>query len=263
MSIVFFFFGLIALIGAFMLEGGAPGALLGISPALIVFGGVIGATGLTTPTDTLIAAVKAVPLAFKGRKSDPIAIIKFFNDLSQKARKDGLLALDAEINGAKMDPFARAGLMQAVDGVHDDVIRSIMENEIMVTTERHAARAKVFESAGGYAPTMGIIGTVMGLVHVLGNLSEPDTLGPLIAAAFLATLYGIASANLIFLPIGGRLKAYDAQEVLEKNLIIEGVISIQNGDSPPVLTRKLRTFLDAKQKTRVDGESGGGKNSDA
>jgi chemotaxis protein MotA len=243
-----------------MLEGGAPAALLGISPAWIVFGGVLGATGLTTPTETLKAAVKALPLAFKGRKSDPVALIKFFNSLSQKARKDGILSLEADANDTSLDPFLRAGLLQAIDGVQSDILRSIMDTEIIVMTERHTSRAKVFDAAGGYAPTMGIIGTVMGLVHVLGNLSEPDTLGPLIAAAFLATLYGIASANLIFLPIGGRLKAYDAQEVLEKNLIIEGVVSIHDGESPTILTRKLRTFLDANQKNLVkEGNRGESK----
>ena len=251
MGIIFFIFGFAALIVAFILEGGEPAALLSISPAIIVFGGVIGATGLTTPGKVFKASLSAFPKAFKGRKSDPVALVNYFTDISSKARKGGLLALESETKNETIDPFLRFGLMQIIDGVHNEEVRSSMESEVIALSERHASRAKVFEAAGGYAPTMGIIGTVMGLVHVLGNLSEPDTLGPLIAAAFLATLYGIGSANLIFLPVGGRLKALDEEEVLEKNMIIEGISSIQKGDSPVVMRRMLSTFLDSKQKAAL------------
>jgi len=248
MSLIFLVFGLAALIMAFIIEGGSPGALVGLTPFMIVFGGVIGATGLTTPLDELKAALGAIPVAIKGRKSDLVALVNYFSEISNKARKDGLLVLESEINNDKVDPFLRMGLMQVVDGVHNEEVRAALECEVSVMSERHETRSKVFEAAGGYAPTMGIIGTVMGLVHVLGNLSDPDSLGPLIAAAFLATLYGISSANLLFLPIGGRLKAQNEQEVLEKNLIIEGISSIQNGDSPVVMKRMLRSFLNTKQR---------------
>jgi len=252
MGIAFFVFGLVALVAAFILEGGAPGALLGLTPAMIVFGGVIGATGLTTPPKTLKAAFGALPLVIKNKKSDPLALINYFSEISLKARKNGLLVLESETNDVNVDPFLRFGLTQIIDGLHNEEVRSSMESEVETMTERHASRAKVFEAAGGYAPTMGIIGTVMGLVHVLANLSDPETLGPLIAAAFLATLYGIASANLIFLPIGGRLKALDEQEVLEKSMIIEGISAIQKGDSPIVMKRMLGTFLDSKQRASLD-----------
>jgi len=253
-GIIFFLFGFIMLIAAFVLEGGALGALAGLTPAMIVFGGVIGATGLTMPAATLKAAISALPTAFKGKKNDPVELINYFSELSSKARKSGLLSLDSETNNEQLDQFIRLGLTQVVDGVHNEELRRTLETEVDVMTERHSARAKVFEAAGGYAPTMGIIGTVMGLVHVLGNLSEPDKLGPLIAAAFLATLYGIASANLIFLPLGGRLKALDEQEVFRKSLIIEGIMSLQHGDSPAILKRKLGTFLETKQKVKLNSE---------
>jgi chemotaxis protein MotA len=251
MGIVFFVFGFAAVVLAFILEGGEPAALLGLTPAIIVFGGVIGATGLTTPTDILKSAMSAIPVAFKSRKSDPVALINYFSEISMKARKNGLLVLESEIKDEKVDRFLCFGLTQVVDGVHNDEVRNSMESEVSSMSERHASRAKVFEAAGGYAPTMGIIGTVMGLVHVLGNLSDPESLGPLIAAAFLATLYGISSANLIFLPIGARLKALDEKEVREKEMIIEGISSIQKGDSPVVMRRMLETFLDAKQKAKL------------
>lgn len=251
MGVIFFVLGFACMIVAFMLEGGEPSALLGLPPAIIVFGGVIGATGLTTPMKVLVQALIAFPKAFMGRKSDPVALLNYFTEISTKARKGGLLALESETRDDKIDPFLRFGLMQIIDGVHNEEVRSSMESEVYAMEERHASRAKVWEAAGGYAPTMGIIGTVCGLVHVLGNLDEPEKLGPLIAGAFLATLYGIASANLIFLPVGGRLKALSAEEVLEKNLIIEGISSIQKGDSPVVMKRMLSTFLDSKQKAAL------------
>ena len=252
MSIIFLVFGLAAIVMAFVIEGGSPLALLGLTPFMIVFGGVIGATGLTVPLDDLKAAIGAIPIALKGRKSDPVALINYLNEMSVKARKDGLLSLEAETQNESVDPFLRLGLSQLVDGVHSEEVRATLEFELNTMMERHATRSKVFESAGGYAPTMGIIGTVMGLVHILANLSDPDSLGPLIAAAFLATLYGISSANLLFLPLGGRLKAQNEEEVLEKSMIIEGIMSIQKGDSPVQMKRMLMSFLSAKQKAALD-----------
>ena len=251
MGIIFFLFGFAAIIVAFILEGGELGALLGLTPFMIVFGGSIGATGLSTSPKVLKAALGALPLAFKSRKSDPVALINYFSEISMKARKNGLLVLESEIKDEKVDKFLAFGLTQVVDGVHNEEVRNSMESEVNSMSERHGTRAKVFEAAGGYAPTMGIIGTVMGLVHVLGNLDDPSVLGPLIAAAFLATLYGISFANLLFLPIGVRLKALNEQEVQEKEMIIEGISSIQKGDSPVVMRRMLETFLDAKQKAAL------------
>jgi chemotaxis protein MotA len=143
-----------------------------------------------------------------------------------------------------------------VDGVDPQAVRSILELELDSTSERHKNGSDVFESAGGYAPTMGIVGTVMGLVHVLGNLEDTSTLGPKIAVAFLATLYGIGSANLLWLPIANRLKQADEKEVKEKTLIIEGILYIQEGINPNTIAEKLKSFLNKEESLKYESIDG-------
>ncbi|MEG0641579.1 MAG: MotA/TolQ/ExbB proton channel family protein, partial [Clostridium sp.] len=168
----------------------------------------------------------------------------YFKEVSIKTRKDGLLSIEETISGdADIDPFIKKGLQLVVDGVEPQTVRNVLEAEAYMTTERHKDGIALFESAGGFAPTMGIIGTVMGLVHIMGSLEDAASLGPKIGMAFLATLYGIWTANLIYLPIGARLKVINKVEEQQNELIIEAIISIQEGLNPNTLVEKLKSYL--------------------
>jgi chemotaxis protein MotA len=161
---------------------------------------------------------------------------------AERARKDGLLALEEEIEQIE-EPFLRKGMQLVVDGTDPDLLYEILENEIGAMQARHKDAYSTFEKAGGIAPTIGVLGTVVSLIHVLGNLSAPETLGPLIAGAFLATLYGVGSANVVYYPICYTLQSLSTAEVAERNLIVEGIMSIQAGDNPRVVQEKLLSFL--------------------
>ncbi|MDR3240433.1 MAG: flagellar motor protein [Clostridiales bacterium] len=256
MTIIFIIFSFAALLGAFILDGGHISGLLSPTAALIVIGGTIGATGVTVPLSTLKNVGKLFVVAMGNRKTDLNALIDYFNELSTKARKEGLLALESDLNAENIDPFIRKGMSLAVDGTNPELIKSIMETQIEQITKRHRAQIQIFEAAGGYAPTMGILGTVMGLVHVLSNLADASSLGEKIAVAFLATMYGIGTANIIWLPIAGKLKALDAAEVKEKLLIVEAVLSITSGDNPQVMVEKLKVFLDPSQVAQYERAEG-------
>lgn len=242
--------GFASLIVAFIGEGGVISALFQWTAALIVFGGTAGAVIVSTPMEDLKRIGKILKIAFSAKPKDMPALISYFKDLAFKTRKNGLLSIEGEISADdKMDPFVKKGLQMIVDGVEPQTVREILELEADVTAERHKAGAAIFYSAGGFSPTLGIIGTVMGLIHVLGGLasSTPDKLGESISAAFLATLYGLSSANLVFLPISSRLKNIDALEQAEKNLVIEAILLIQEGVNPNTLAEKLKGFLNKKE----------------
>ena len=239
--------GIGSMILAFILEGGSLGSLGQSTAALIVFGGTIGAVGVSFPTSELKKIGKVLKIAFSKRNSNIKSQIEFFKDLAAKTRKNGFLSLEAEINGADIDPFVKKGLQMVIDGAEPSNIKNALEIRIENKLERHSSGAAIFEAAGGYAPTMGIIGTVMGLVHVLSNLSDPSTLGPKIAVAFIATLYGVASANLIWLPIASKLKAVSKQELIEKELAMHAILLIQEGTNPNNIVNRLEGFLAEKQ----------------
>lgn len=242
--------GFASLVIAFIMEGGHIGALLKPTAAIIVFGGTIAAVMLSFPMSDIKRIGKIFKVTFFPQKSSLPELIVYFKDLAFKTRKNGLLSIEGEISADdKMDAFIKKGLQMIVDGVEPQAVRSILELEADMTSERHKAGAAMFESAGGYAPTMGIIGTVMGLVHVLGGLasSSPDKLGESIATAFIATLYGVGSANILWLPIGSRLKNIDKEETVEKELIIEAILYIQEGVNPNTIAEKLKGFLNKSE----------------
>jgi chemotaxis protein MotA len=248
----------VAIISAFVLDGGHIGALLEPTAALIVLGGTIGAVIVSTPAGDLKRIGGILGVVFKNKESNLGKLISYFKNLTILSRKEGLLTLEKEVpNAEAMDPFIAKGLAMAVDGTEPQKVKEIMENQIYLTFERHKSGINIFEAAGGFAPTMGIIGTVTGLVHILGNLDDPKELGPKIAVAFIATLYGIGTANLIWLPIANRLKALNKIENLEKELIMEAIISIQEGTSPNLLEEKLSGFLgnNKDDKNSKEGEN--------
>ncbi|GAA0079361.1 flagellar motor protein [Clostridium sp. CTA-5] len=241
-------FAFTSLILGFLLEGGTLRALFQLTALIIVFGGTIGAVGISFPINILKKFPRVLAVAFKKRESKIKENIIYFKDIASKTRREGLLSIESEIsNNSSIDPFIKKGLQMVVDGIEQSTIKSILETKLEQISERHDEGIEMFSAAGGYAPTMGIIGTVMGLVQVVGNLSDPMALGPKIAAAFMATLYGIASANLLWLPIANKLKVLDREEINEKSMVIEAILLIQQGSNPNTLVSKLEGYLTDNQ----------------
>jgi chemotaxis protein MotA len=234
--------GIGCLLLSVILEGGNPAALIAI-PAFII---VVGGTGCATFASTTMEQMKRVPSlykkAFRGNDIDAQAAIQQMVKLAEKARRDGLLALEDDLEGID-DPFTRKGVQLVIDGTDSDLLHSILESELDGMAERHAANTHVFAVAGGFAPTLGIIGTVLSLVHVLENLSSPSSLGHSIAGAFIATLYGVGSANIVFLPVANKLKELASGEMSFRQMQLEAILSIQAGDNPRMLAEKLEAFL--------------------
>jgi len=234
--------GLFCVLLSVILEGGNPMALFEI-PAFVI---VIGGTGAAAFASTTLEQMKHIPAlykkAFRGNDLDHHAAIEQMVGMAEKARRDGLLALEDQLAGVD-DEFTRKGVQLVVDGTDSDLVRSILNSDIDGMAARHKANAHLFAVAGGFAPTLGIIGTVLGLVHVLENLSTPNKLGAAIAGAFIATLYGVGSANLIFLPVANKLKELAGEELLYREMQLEAILAIQAGDNPRMLTEKLETFL--------------------
>jgi chemotaxis protein MotA len=231
------------LIVAVIMEGGSPASLLNL-PALLI---VVGGTGMATFASTTMEGIKNIPRLYKksfgGSDLHPAVAIDQMVGLAEKARRDGLLALENDLDGVD-DAFTRTGIQLVVDGTDSDLVRNILQSEIDGMSARHRSGWHLFTTAGGFAPTLGILGTVLSLVHVLENLSSPGTLGHSIAGAFLATLYGVGSANLIFLPIANKLKELSAIELVYREMLLEAVLSIQAGDNPRMLREKLQTFIE-------------------
>jgi chemotaxis protein MotA len=255
--IIFIVIGFGSIVAGFLLEKGIITALFLLAPAVIVFGGTAGAVGLTFPAEILKKLPKIIKVLINPKKIDMPALVAYFKDVSYKTRKNGLLSLEGEISSdPNLDPFIKKGLQLVVDGVDPQAVRGILELELESTSERHRKGASIFEQAGGYAPTLGIIGTVMGLIHILADLSDPASLGAKIASGFIATLYGLASANLLFLPLGSRLKSLDEKEFGEKSLIVEGILYVQEGINPNTIAEKLKGFLSKEEVIKFEGMDG-------
>lgn len=238
--------GLVFAISAILLgqvmEGGHVGSILQGTAALIVFGGTLGAVAVSFPGSALKATVKGLKQAFLPSKQDLGEIVKTLSQMAAKARREGLVALEKDAEGLP-DPFLRKGLRLAVDGMPSAGIRHALELEL--TRHEHEAEqpTKVMEAAGGYAPTIGILGAVLGLIHVMENLSDPSKLGAGIAVAFVATVYGVGSANLIFLPLGTKLKTRAHERMVAMEIVVEGVSALADGDNPRNIEEKLKGML--------------------
>ena len=231
-----------AIFGSMIMEGGSPASLLLIPSLLLVFVGTtaVGMAGMTLPD--WLYAMKEAKNAFVGKVAKPDELVTTIVSCAEVARREGLLALEAKV-GSIEDPLLKRGLELAIDGTDPDALADVLEAEVGAAKKRGMIPAKLFEGMGGYAPTIGIIGTVMGLVNVLGNLDEPSELGHLIAGAFIATLWGVLSANVLFLPIGNKLKALNEIQHQRNEMIVEGVLAIQAGANPRLVDRKLRALL--------------------
>jgi chemotaxis protein MotA len=243
-------------IGA-MMEGSQIPAFLNVPAFLIVMGGMSGATLAGTSMERMKAIPALYKKAMSGERPDMLGQLDLLVGFAERARREGLLALDDEVAELE-DEFTKKGLQLVVDGTDPDLVREILDNEIDGMAARHAAAVGPFEKAGGFAPTMGIIGTVMGLVHVLQNLAAPATLGPAISGAFIATLYGVGSANVVLLPTANRLKALSAEEIELRTMTVEGILSIQAGDNPRVVADKLYSFIPPAERHVGDEETADG-----
>ncbi|WPX09778.1 flagellar motor protein [Anaerocellum danielii] len=239
-----------SLLTAFIIEKGNPAKLLQISAAMIVFGGTISAVLVSYPMSEIKLAIKHLKMVFMDKKIDFSSIVEQLVQLSDRARKEGLLALEQEIPNIQ-NPLLKKGLGLVVDGIEGEVIRDILDREVYLAENELKAAAEVFEAAGGYSPTMGIIGTVMGLISVLSNISNPDEVAPAIAVAFVATLYGVSFANLVWLNFGKKIKTKAKQERMLNEIIVEGLLSIQAGENPRILREKIGGILQEEKQRQA------------
>lgn len=223
------------------LEGGHISSLINLPAAMIVLGGTLGAVMLETPWSTFLRSMKVIKWVFFPPKIDFNEEIEKIISWAVIARKQGLLGLEAVIEN-EADLYIQNGLRLLVDGGDPKAIRSIMNLELMSRWKHDQHAAMVYESMGGYSPTIGIIGAVLGLIHVMGNLSDPSRLGPGIAVAFVATIYGVALANVLFLPIGTKLQKYILIQKKLDEMIMEGIIAISHGENPRVTRLKLQGY---------------------
>jgi chemotaxis protein MotA len=234
---------LVALLVTMIMEGSSPMAIILLPPLILVFGGTFGAA----IAGSAMADVKKIGGWFKqallpAKVPPATENIGVLVGLAEKARKEGLLALEAEVKKIE-DPFLKRGLQMGIDGTDPEVLRSVLEGEIAAKKGEDKVAAKFFTAMGGYAPTVGIIGTVIGLIHVLENLSDPESLGPLIAGAFVATLWGVLSANVFWLPMGAKITRISDLQAAQMELLVEGIAEIQAGTSPRAVRQKLTSLV--------------------
>lgn len=247
--------GIGAMIVSVFMEGGELASLVQPSAAVIVFGGTFGATIASTPQHVVMSLPKLLAIAFQGGTAEPEEMVDFFADLAGRARREGLLSLEEQAANME-DHFLRKGIMLVVDGVDPEQVRSILHAENTAMARRHEEGYSMLEAMGGYAPTMGIIGTIMGLVHVLSSLEDPSGLGEAIAVAFIATLYGVFSANLVWLPIGAKLRKRSEEEMFLREVMTEGILAVQAGHNPHVVREHLQAFIapESREPAELAGE---------
>ncbi len=245
----------IAVLGSFVLEGGNVGALISPPALILVFIGTLAIVIASNRFADLGGIFKATLRALlPGQKVDSAATVSELMRYADIARREGLLALEEKAKSVT-DPFLKRGLELVIDGTDSEEVLEGMEAEIAALKERHKVAAKWFADAGGFAPTLGIIGTVLGLVHALEGLSDPGKLGHAISSAFIATLWGVMSANLMWLPLSNKLKRMTAVEVAHRELVVQGILAIQAGVSPRAVGERLKSHLAPVKRDQVDGKT--------
>lgn len=240
-----------SILGGQALEGGHAGSIMQLTAFIIVMGGTFGAICVQNPLPVVIKAMGALSLALSNHHHDTKAAIKSILDLATVSRKQGLLALEAKLKDIP-DPFFRKGIQLIVDGTDPKVVHEILEIEVEHHEEEGIVAAKVWEAAGGYAPTVGILGAVLGLIHVMENLADPSKLGSGIAVAFVATVYGVGAANLFFLPLANKIKLKLKEEAAFRTLIIRGLVGLAHGENPRLLQEKLESVLPPNERTKEE-----------
>jgi len=233
------------------LDGGSASAILLIPPMILVFGGAFAAGMAGGVLKDATSIGKQLKKAFLAKVTPPTKLVESIVKLAERARREGLLALEDAVKTVE-HPFLKRGLQLAIDGTDPEELNDILHAEVAAKKKSDRSGSRLFENMGGYAPTIGIIGTVMGLVHVLENLNKPQTLGPAISSAFVATLWGVLSANLIWLPVASRLGRLSAVEAEEMELVIDGVLAIQAGSNPRLVAQKLRSLLPPEEARKAE-----------
>jgi len=242
-SIIGLFGGVGLILVAFVMEGGNPMGLLAPTALMIIFGGTIGTVMISFPGPELKRGLFMLTEVFFTKHVDQIEIINQMVEMAEKARREGILSLESFVHQEGMHPLFSKGLGLAVDGIEVETMREILEREAFLYEHQFHLGAEVFECAGGFSPTMGVIGTVLGLISVLSNLDDPSTLGPKIAVAFIATFMGVGAANVMWLPFANKLKNRGKELKMTHDLIVQGILSIQAGENPRVIKDKLNLAL--------------------
>jgi chemotaxis protein MotA len=238
-----------------IVDGGNVAELFSAPAALLlIIAGSLSATTTSFPLSSIKQLPKLIALATKENHFDAEGAIEILAKMADKARREGLLALEEESKKIK-DPFLQKGIMLVVDGTDPNQVKAILETQIEHMEERHAGGYGMFTAAGGFAPTFGIIGTVMGLINVLKQLDNPSTLGKAIASAFLATLWGLLIANVFYLPVGAKLRAKSEEEIAYRRLLLEGILALQAGENPRIVREKLNAFMPPKVVARMEAAS--------
>lgn len=241
-SVIGLLLGITAIVGGQIMEGGHLASLVQPTALLIVVGGTMGAVMLQSPYASFMRGMRMVKWVWVPPTIDYQQLIKQVSSWSQVSRREGLLALENVINLLR-DEFARKGLQLLVDGAEPERLREVLEVDITTYENELRLSARVWEAAGGYSPTIGILGAVMGLIQVMENLSDPSKLGSGIAVAFVATIYGVGLANLVFLPIANKLKAHIHRLIVQREMIVDGLVGIANGDNPRIIESRLRGYF--------------------
>jgi chemotaxis protein MotA len=237
-------FGLVV-VAIFM--GGGLGLFINIPSALIVVGGTLGTTMINYTLGDMLKVVSVVKNALFSNTISGSSLIERFVDFANKSRREGILALESEIKTLKNE-FLQKGIQLSIDGLEPQEIREILETEVEFIRSRHQLGAEIFTTMGTFAPALGMIGTLIGLVQMLQSMDDPSSIGPAMAVALLTTFYGSLMANLVCIPIAGKLKNRSKEEVLSKELAIQGIISLSNGDNPRILEQKLQAFVPPNQR---------------
>lgn len=228
-----------------LVQGGNAGAFVNVPSVMIVVGGTFGIIFINWPLKLILRIGSIIRHAFFSTPQDYQGLTSRLVDYSTRARKEGILALESA-SGSETEEFLQKGIQMAVDGLEPGVIQSLLDKEIEKLETRHKAGADLFQAFGTFAPAMGLIGTLIGLVQMLQSMDDPSTIGPAMAVALLTTFYGAVMANMFFLPIAGKLRARSDEEVTAKELMLEGILSISAGDNPRILESKLHSFLEPK-----------------
>ncbi len=238
-----------AILGGQILEGGHIGSILQLTAFIIVMGGTFGAICIQSPLSVVLKGISLLSLALFDPKIDVKSDIARIIDLANLSRKQGLLALEGKLKDIP-DPFFKKGVQFIVDGTDPKMMQEILETEVEHHEEEGITAAKIWDAAGGYSPTVGILGAVLGLIHVMENLADPSKLGSGIAVAFVATVYGVGAANLFFLPLGNKIKLKLKHESAARAVVIAGLVGVAQGDNPRILQEKLESYLPYSQRSK-------------
>jgi chemotaxis protein MotA len=243
----------VLVIGSILL-GGSGSWFINYPSLMIVLGGTLGATLINYPMADLISVFKVTKNAFRHKSFKPIALIPQMVNFAKKARREGILSFEAQLKQIR-DPFLVRCMQMAIDGMEAESIAEVLNTEILWLEERHRLGAEIYSTMGAFAPAVGMLGTIIGLVQMLMQMKDPTAIGPPMAVALLTTFYGTLLANLLFLPIAGKLRVRSKQEILAKQMVLQGILSIQEGDNHRIVEQKLKAFISPRMRSlRLDGE---------